>query len=50
LVLTAAGLPLEAVALFLPFDWLIGRLRATTNVASDLTVAHLLYKFGQKSA
>jgi Na+/H+-dicarboxylate symporter len=44
LVLTAAGLPLEAVALFLPFDWLIGRLRATTNVASDLTVAHLLYR------
>lgn len=46
LVLSAAGLPLEAVALFLPFDWLIGRLRATTNVASDLTVAHLLFKFG----
>jgi Na+/H+-dicarboxylate symporter len=44
LVLTAAGLPLEAVALFLPFDWLIGRLRATTNVASDLTVAHLLFR------
>jgi Na+/H+-dicarboxylate symporter len=50
LVLTAAGLPLEAVALFLPFDWLIGRLRATTNVASDLTVAHLLYKLGDKTA
>jgi Na+/H+-dicarboxylate symporter len=44
LVLGAAGLPLGAVALFLPFDWLVGRFRATTNVASDLTVASLLWK------
>jgi Na+/H+-dicarboxylate symporter len=49
LVLTAAGLPLEAVALFLPFDWLIGRFRATTNVSSDLTVAHLLYRLGSSA-
>lgn len=46
LVLTAAGLPLEAAALLLPVDWLIGRLRATTNVASDMTVAHLLERLG----
>lgn len=47
LVLTAAGLPLEAAALLLPVDWLIGRLRATTNVASDMTVAHLLARLGR---
>jgi len=48
LMLTAAGLPLEAAALLLPVDWLIGRLRATTNVASDMTVAHLLARFSEK--
>jgi Na+/H+-dicarboxylate symporter len=42
LVLGAAHLPLEAVGLLLPIDWLIGRMRATVNVASDMTVAHLL--------
>lgn len=47
LVLTAAGLPLEAAALLLPVDWLIGRMRATTNVASDMTVAHLLSRAGR---
>lgn len=41
-VLSAAGLPLSAVPLLLPVDWLIGRMRATTNVASDMTVARLL--------
>jgi Na+/H+-dicarboxylate symporter len=42
LVLGAAGLPLAAVPLLLPVDWLLGRLRATANVASDLIVATLL--------
>jgi Na+/H+-dicarboxylate symporter len=42
LVLGAAGLPLAAVPLLLPVDWLVGRLRAAANVASDLTVATLL--------
>jgi Na+/H+-dicarboxylate symporter len=41
-VLTAVGLPLTALPLLLPVDWLIGRLRATTNVASDMVVATLL--------
>jgi DAACS family dicarboxylate/amino acid:cation (Na+ or H+) symporter len=42
LVLGAVGLPLAAVPLLLPVDWLLGRLRATVNVTSDLTVATLL--------
>ncbi len=42
LVLGAVGLPLQAVSFLLPVDWFLGRLRATTNVCSDLTVAHLL--------
>lgn len=46
LVLGAVGLPLEAVPFLLPVDWILGRLRATTNVASDLTVAALLDRSG----
>jgi Na+/H+-dicarboxylate symporter len=42
LVLERVGLPLAAVPLLLPVDWLLGRLRATTNVCSDLVVATLL--------
>ena len=42
LVLGAAGLPLAAVPLSLPVDWLLGRLRAAANVASDLVVATLV--------
>ena len=42
LVLGAVGLPVAAVPLLLPVDWLLGRLRATANVASDLVVATLL--------
>ena len=42
LVLGAAGRPLSAVPLLLPVDWLLGRLRATVNVASDLVAATLL--------
>lgn len=44
LVLGAVNLPLAAVPLLLPVDWFLGRLRATTNVASDLVVANLLEK------
>jgi len=42
LVLGAVGLPIAAVPLLLPVDWLIGRLRATANVTSDMVVATLL--------
>jgi DAACS family dicarboxylate/amino acid:cation (Na+ or H+) symporter len=46
LVLAAGGIPASVAALvvplLLPVDWLIGRLRAATNVASDMTVATLL--------
>ena len=49
LVLGAAGLPLAAVPLLLPVDWLVGRLRAATNVASDLTVATLLDAIDRRS-
>jgi Na+/H+-dicarboxylate symporter len=42
LVLTAAHLPLTALPFLLPVDWFLGRLRAFTNVASDIIVANLL--------
>ena len=45
LVLGRAGLPLAAVPLLLTVDWMLGRLRATANVASDLVVATLLDRF-----
>ena len=42
LVLGSVGLPASGAAFLLPVDWLLGRLRAFTNVASDMIVAHLL--------
>jgi Na+/H+-dicarboxylate symporter len=42
LVLGAAGLPLAAVPLLLPVDWLLGRMRATANVMSDMVVATII--------
>ena len=42
LVLEAAHLPTELVPILLTVDWLLGRLRATTNVASDLVVSAML--------
>jgi Na+/H+-dicarboxylate symporter len=42
LVLHASNLPLTALPVLLSVDWLLGRLRATTNVASDLTLATVL--------
>jgi Na+/H+-dicarboxylate symporter len=45
LVIGGVGLPLAAVPLLLPVDWMLNRLRATTNVVSDLVVANVLDRF-----
>jgi Na+/H+-dicarboxylate symporter len=45
LVIGGVGLPLSAVPLLLPVDWMLNRMRATTNVASDLVVANVLDRF-----
>jgi Na+/H+-dicarboxylate symporter len=49
LVMSAGGIPAGALGavlpLVLPVDWIIGRFRAATNVASDATVAILLDRF-----
>ena len=50
LVLTSVGLPLSSLPVLLTVDWLLGRMRATTNVASDLVVATLLDRLGGRSA
>jgi Na+/H+-dicarboxylate symporter len=54
LVLSAVGLPNEQVAqvipLVLPVDWIIGRMRAATNVTSDMVVALLLDKYAPSPA
>jgi Na+/H+-dicarboxylate symporter len=42
LVIGGVGLPLAAVPFLLPVDWMLGRLRATVNVASDMVVATVL--------
>ncbi len=42
LVLSAAHLPTEMIPLLMSIDWLMGRLRATLNVASDLVIATLM--------
>ncbi|HEY8076573.1 MAG TPA: dicarboxylate/amino acid:cation symporter, partial [Labilithrix sp.] len=42
LVLSSVHLPLTALPVLLTVDWLLGRLRAATNVTSDLLVATLL--------
>jgi DAACS family dicarboxylate/amino acid:cation (Na+ or H+) symporter len=42
LVLQAARLPTELLPVLLSVDWLLGRLRAATNVASDLVVSAVL--------
>lgn len=47
LVLTAAGLPLTELPLLLSVDWLLGRLRAATNVCSDLTIATTLDRWAE---
>jgi len=48
LVLSSVGLPLASLPLLLTVDWLLGRLRATTNVTSDLLGATLLDAIGGK--
>jgi Na+/H+-dicarboxylate symporter len=49
LVLGAVALPTEIVPMLLTVDWMLGRLRAATNVASDLTVACAL-EGGEKAS
>ena len=49
LVLHAANLPLTVLPVLLSVDWLLGRLRAATNVASDLTVATVLDRWADRS-
>jgi Na+/H+-dicarboxylate symporter len=49
LVLSSVGLPLTSLPVLLTVDWLLGRLRAMTNVTSDLLVATLLDRLGGKS-
>jgi DAACS family dicarboxylate/amino acid:cation (Na+ or H+) symporter len=39
LVISSAGLNQELVALLLPLDWIIARLRSVTNVLGDMTVS-----------
>lgn len=52
IVLKSVDLPESAVAQILPFllavDWLMGRCRAATNVVSDLLVAVLIDRPGQR--
>src|SRR6185436_6295791 len=50
LVLSSVGLPLASLPVLLTVDWLLGRLRAMTNVTSDLLVATLLDAVGGKDA
>lgn len=38
-VVSALGLPLEALPLLLSVDWILGRLRSGVNVLSDITLA-----------
>jgi Na+/H+-dicarboxylate symporter len=42
LVLSSVHLPLTALPVLLTVDWMLGRLRAATNVTSDLLVATML--------
>lgn len=46
LVLSSVGLPLGALPVLLTVDWFLGRLRAATNVSSDLLVAATLDRVG----
>lgn len=48
LVLSSVRLPIASLPVLLTVDWLLGRLRATTNVTSDLVVATLLDAVGGK--
>jgi len=48
LVLATVGLPLTLLPLLLTVDWLLSRARAMTNVTSDMLVATLLDRFGER--
>jgi Na+/H+-dicarboxylate symporter len=54
LVLGAAGIPTAVVSgvvpALLPVDWLVGRMRAATNVASDMVVAATLDRVAPERA
>ncbi len=50
LVLATVGLPTEILPLLLTVDWLLSRLRAATNVTSDILVAVLLDRFAARPA
>ena len=45
IVLSSLGLPLTLVPVLMTVDWLIGRLRATVNVTSDMVVATILDRY-----
>lgn len=45
LVLTSVGLPVASLPILLTVDWMLGRMRAATNVTSDILVASLLDRF-----
>jgi Na+/H+-dicarboxylate symporter len=49
LVLSSVHLPVEALPIILTVDWMLGRLRAATNVTSDLVIALLLDRLGGRS-
>jgi Na+/H+-dicarboxylate symporter len=49
LVLSSVRLPVTALPVILTVDWMLGRLRAATNVSSDLVIATLLDKLGGRS-
>jgi DAACS family dicarboxylate/amino acid:cation (Na+ or H+) symporter len=46
LVLASVGLPLSSLPVLLTVDWLLGRLRAMTNVTADMVVAMVLDRIG----
>ena len=49
LVLTSVGLPVASLPILLTVDWMLGRLRAATNVTSDILVATVLDRFHDAS-
>jgi len=49
LVLTSVGLPIAGLPMLLTVDWLLGRMRAATNVSSDLLVATVLDRTSRRA-
>ena len=50
IVLATVKMPITLLPVLLTVDWLVGRLRAVTNVTSDLVVAVLLDRLSPSSA